>query len=265
MQPRSTDIDFTPILNYILDHAAGDERPYLKVNVLGHTILGLLDSGASVTVVGYSGWKVLQNLGLKLETEQQTNCRVANGQNCTAIGYCAVPFILRDKLRVMKVLVVPELPHTLILGADFWKAMGIVPDLRHSEWYFSDQPDNKDIVDHLESQTVLTPLQQKELDSLIERNLKLMGNDLGCTDGTEHVIQVNGPPIKQRYYPLSPVMQEHVNRELDEMIRLGVVEKSKSPWSSPILLVKKKDGGYRFCVDYRKLNAVTERDSYPLP
>lgn len=60
-------------------------------------------------------------------------------------------------------------------------------------------------------------------------------------------------------------MQEHINKELDDMLEKGIVEKSSSGWSSPILLVKKKNETYRFCVDYRKLNAVTERDSYPIP
>ncbi|KAJ8985444.1 hypothetical protein NQ317_017076 [Molorchus minor] len=146
-----------------------DERPYLKVSVLGKSLLGLLDSGASATILGNRGWKILQDLKINLNTTRTVTCTVANGQSVRSI--------------------VPELPHTLILGANFWKSMGIVPDLRHNEWYFSDQPPSLtvDEVDHLRSQTVLTPLQESRLKALIDRNVALMGTELGCTDLTEHV------------------------------------------------------------------------------
>ena len=72
-------------------------------------------------------------------------------------------------------------------------------------------------------------------------------------------------PIRQqpRRLPLAKVDVAH--EAIKEMHEQGIIEPSTSPWAAPIVLVKKKDGTNRFCVDYRKLNEVTKKDSYPLP
>ena len=61
------------------------------------------------------------------------------------------------------------------------------------------------------------------------------------------------------------MMQPEVDKEMSRILEQGVVEPSQSPWASPVVLVRKKDGSIRFCVDYRKLNAITRFDAYPLP
>ena len=71
-------------------------------------------------------------------------------------------------------------------------------------------------------------------------------------------------PIKQRPYRLSPVVKKEIDRQVDEMLEKGIIQESVSPWSSPVVLVKKKDGSYRFCVDFRKVNKVTKVDSFPM-
>jgi len=60
-------------------------------------------------------------------------------------------------------------------------------------------------------------------------------------------------------------MQRVIDEEVQEMLRANVIEPSTSPWSSPIVIVRKKDGRLRFCIDFRRVNDVTERDVYPLP
>lgn len=90
--------------------------------------------------------------------------------------------------------------------------------------------------------------------------------DKGLTDLVEHKINTgHAPPIKQppRKIPLAK-MQE-VENEINDMLEKGIIETSNSPWSSPIVLVRKKDGSIRFCIDYRKLNDLTLKDSYPIP
>ncbi|GFV22366.1 hypothetical protein TNCV_3924261 [Trichonephila clavipes] len=72
-------------------------------------------------------------------------------------------------------------------------------------------------------------------------------------------------PINQRAYRVSPTERRIIHEEVQKMLDKGIVQPSESPWSSPDVLVRKKDGSWRFCVDYRKLNSVTKKDVYPLP
>ena len=61
------------------------------------------------------------------------------------------------------------------------------------------------------------------------------------------------------------MVREEVARQLKSMQRDGVIQPSNSPWSSPVVMVRKKDGSHRYCVDYRVLNSVTKADTFPLP
>ena len=252
------------LLDFIISHAQGDHRPYLEVGVMGSTIRGLLDSGATRTIVGLPGFETLQRLGPKL-LGGKTNCTVANGQSCSSIGYMQVPFCLMGRTRVIDVLVLPELSHTLILGVDFWKSMEIVPDLNQDISHFAENlcPDQ---VFSIQDESTLSEVQRTALDNLVKEKLSAMGNGLGYCRVAEHVIELEPgtKPIKQRYYPVSPFKQKIIDEELQKMLKDEVIEPSKSAWSSPICLVRKKDDSYRFCVDYRLVNAATKKDAYPI-
>lgn len=250
-------------LDYVLAQAHNDERPYLSVSVFDVGLLGLLDSGATSTIIGGPGWEILRKFNLKLNCDKVVSCKVANGQSCSSIGSVDLPIKLENRVKMVSAIIVPDLPHTLILGVDFWRKFGIVPDIGNGSWVF--QRDAEVTVDAIASEKHLTAEQSRILNKVVQEAFTNMGDELGCTTLVEHEIKTSSRPIKQRYYPVSPVMQDHIDRELDSLLEQGIVEPSTSPWSSPILLVKKKDNSYRFCVDYRKLNAVTEKDAYPLP
>ena len=74
-----------------------------------------------------------------------------------------------------------------------------------------------------------------------------------------------GPQIKQKRRRLAPDQQQVEDEEVKKMEEEGIIRPSKAPWASPTVLVRKKDGTVRFCIDYRKLNAITVKDAYPTP
>jgi len=91
-------------------------------------------------------------------------------------------------------------------------------------------------------------------------------HDIGRIDLVEYRIDTGKRrPIRQplRRHPFQHL--DWIDKEVEEMKKHGIVEPAASPWASNVVLVKKKDGTLRFCIDYRRLNSVTKQDSYPLP
>ena len=81
-------------------------------------------------------------------------------------------------------------------------------------------------------------------------------NELGRTDLVKHKIRLdNYVPFKERYCRIPPHQYKEVKKHLGEMLEIGAIRRSESPWASAVVLVRKKDGSLRFCIDLRKLNS----------
>ena len=91
-------------------------------------------------------------------------------------------------------------------------------------------------------------------------------DDLGHTTTMKHhIILEDNIPVKQPYRPIPPSQIEEVRQHITDLLNTGVIEESQSPYASPIVLVKKKNGKIRMCCDYRLLNKKTRKNSFPLP
>ena len=114
-----------------------------------------------------------------------------------------------------------------------------------------------------------TAEQKPQLTKLITEYMDvfaLNSQELGRTSLVKHVINTGDhPPVRQPVRRTPFALRNKVDEMVQEMLTQGVIQPSQSPWASPIVLVKKKDGGIRFCVDYRQLNRVTKLDVFPLP
>ena len=94
----------------------------------------------------------------------------------------------------------------------------------------------------------------------------LESNELGCTSAIEHEICIdNSEPFKEQFRCIPPPLLEEVHASLRDMLDAGVICLSQSLWCDSVVLVRKKDGTLHFCVDFRRLNVWTKKDSYPLP
>lgn len=101
----------------------------------------------------------------------------------------------------------------------------------------------------------------KHLDCFARNDL-----ELGHCPFVQHSIETGDAlPISQPPYKSAWKERELIQAQVDRMLQQGIIEESQSPWSSPVVLVKKPDGSWRFCVDYRRLNSVTVNDVYPIP
>ena len=107
--------------------------------------------------------------------------------------------------------------------------------------------------------------QKKKLEDLIKKNEDLFADSdlkLGANHLMEYDIDTgNAEPIEKSAYTTTPAKRAEIDRQIKELESQGIIRKSQSSWSSPVLLTHKPCGAWRMCVDYRKLNAVTKKDA----
>ncbi|XP_071943657.1 uncharacterized protein [Antedon mediterranea] len=126
---------------------------------------------------------------------------------------------------------------------------------------------NSDVLANIEDKVGHLSRDRKvEIVSLIFGNLQLFLDVPGRTNLVEHDVKTaDCSPIKQNPYRANPFKMKILQNEIDYMIKNDIIEPSCSAWSSPCILVPKPDKSYRFCTDYRKVNAKSTTDSYPIP
>ena len=114
----------------------------------------------------------------------------------------------------------------------------------------------------------LSPLQQQQLNELFKEYHDVFSqgeDDLGNTPLLEHAIETHGPPLRQPYRRQNPAVCREEMAQVQQMLSNNVIRPSNSPWASPVVMVRKKDGSLRFCIDFRQLNAATVKDAHLLP
>lgn len=199
-----------------------DERAYLPVDICGKKTMGLLDCGAGRVVMGGPGWALLRRLGLKITSHDIAGVRLADKRFKKALGCVDVPYLVgtgsEAKVYVVPTIIVPSLPHTLILGVNFWKITGLVPDLCGGEAYLREGggftylregvPELAEIVmepSHDSSKTDrLSPAQRALVNDLIAKYKPTLGSSTpGCTTQVTHKIDTSdAEPRKAKYFSL---------------------------------------------------------------
>ena len=115
--------------------------------------------------------------------------------------------------------------------------------------------------------TYLTEEQRLELDRRLAKFSDRVTHTLGVANFEENDINVKeGYPLRTRPYRIAPGMFDDLKGEIDDLISKGIIVPSRSPWSAPMVPLRKKSTGHvRLCIDYRRLNKITIPDPYQMP
>ncbi|GFW11110.1 retrovirus-related Pol polyprotein from transposon 297 [Trichonephila clavipes] len=230
----------------------------LDIEVYEATGTVCVDTGASQSLGGELMFKFLRNRGQKFSEFHLAMC-LADGNRT-------------------------------LLGVDFLRTSGIVMDMRNNFWYFGDKPSfripfSKDVPLPVDDSPVEInssscppnsipseiPLHSNTVDETETNNLHLReeeGQALNVEERNDLMLLLNEsdhPPVSTAPYRLSPNRKEHLRKEIDNLLAHNIIEECESPYAAPVVLVPKSNGTVRLCIDYRKLNAITIPDKYPLP
>ncbi|KAD6453982.1 hypothetical protein E3N88_08688 [Mikania micrantha] len=267
-------------------------------SVKGKSVQVLLDGGSTHCFVQT---RMASHLNLTIEAIAPFSVLVGSGERLPCTGLAKqVPLVIQQHTIIVDFYVLPLQGWDIVLGVSWLSTLGpVITDYSTSRFEFTQ--DGKNITWQGDTLATLQPIQFNGLRRLAQTDsidelfhLALASPDLpvpsdcpadlqailtkldmvfqpptGLPPNRSHDHSINLLPnhstVSVRPYRYPHFQKQEIENLVSEMLSQGIIRPSTSPFSSPVLLVRKKDGTWRFCVDYRSLNAITIRDRFPIP
>lgn len=249
----------------------------IKFSIYGACYVGLVDTGATFSILDYTAFRKLHMNNLKVRFTD-LKVRVANGNLVNVKFRVYLPVFISGKLHIVDFLVIDKLSkYEVILGMDFCKQFKLQIDCKNDVVKIGDEKvpivdldsasveDGKDFFLDV-PETVLSSEEEEQLNDLLAEYKDKFSLITGLSKAPEYELRVlpNSPVINKKQYYLNPCLVEEVRKEINRLLEAGYIEPSTSPYNSPIMLQQKSDKRYRFLCDLRGINSILEKDSFPI-
>ena len=216
-----------------------------------YSVSALLDTGADVSCIDAA---LARKMRVRLSSGDALSS--FNGTRVKSMGYARHQHVEIDTHSfTTDFIVIQNLIHPIIIGGSLLKA--IIKELG-MEKLFGETSGN---IKTTTSSVATIDVASKYQDVFSEE----ISGDTRCKLGPHHIDTCGAQPLSRGRFRIGAPQEAIVEEEVQRLLKAKVIRPSRSPWSSATVLVKKKDGTPRLCIDYRPLNEVTVRDAYPLP
>lgn len=228
----------------------GDNRIFIPAYVYGSIVHCLVDTGAGRSFISTPVAQLCQ-AGRAQKKTTRVITQVADGREFELTTEYCLQMKIRDQLHTIHATEFPGLAADIILGLDTMEQLALKISIGPHEILRPGAVRPQPGQETLHGISTLTPDEDHRLRYFLKQELKIFNRLQGTsTVGEHHIRMKHNRPLTARYTPRNPAMQAVINQELDDVLAADQIEPSNSPYSAPIVLVQKKQGKWRLCVDF---------------